>query len=293
MIMSKQHAVAFGLSLPALVFYLAILAIPLASTFVLSLQSEAGLALSNYREIVTDEYFIAIFIRTAVLSVGVTGICVVLGTAEALILSRLTPAWRSLCLMVILGPLLISVIVRTLGWAILLNGNGPISLSAQSLGLSDAPVSLMYTMTGMIIALVHVCVPFVVLSVWVSLQAIHPEIGRAGASLGANPFNVIRHLILPRIAPGIISGSVVVFSIAATAFATPAIICGRRLKVAATTIYDEFLSALNWPLGAALAITLLVANIGLLSAYHRMTRGRKPVPEAATPVAKEARHAAA
>lgn len=291
--MPRQHAVAFSLSLPALLFYLAILAIPLASTFVLSLHGKAGLDLSNYGEIITDEYFIAIFIRTAVLSVCVTGICVVLGTAEALILSRLTPTWRSLCLMIILGPLLISVIVRTLGWAILLNGNGPISILAQSMGLTDTPVSLMYTMAGMIIALVHVCVPFVVLSVWVSLQALNPEIARAGASLGANPFNVIRHLILPRIAPGIISGSVVVFSIAATAFATPSIIGGRRLKVAATTIYDEFLSALNWPLGAALAITLLVANVGLLSAYHRMTRAREHAAKAAAPVVEEAKHAAA
>ncbi|QXC52518.1 ABC transporter permease (plasmid) [Agrobacterium salinitolerans] len=264
-----------GLTLPALVFYGLLLAVPLGATFVLSLQVTGGYGAGNYLEILTDSYFHTVFLRTFILSVSVTAVCVVFGTPQAIILSRMANPWRGLFLVAILGPFLISVIVRTLGWAILLGSNGPISLALQFLGLSDSPVSLLYSMPGMIIALVHVLIPFVVISVWVSLQRCDPDVERAGASLGANEFVILRRLVLPQIVPGIVSGSIVVFSLAATAFATPAIIGGRRLKVAATAVYDEFLSTLNWPLGAAIAVTLLVANLLILAAYNRMTEARR------------------
>ncbi|WCN00440.1 ABC transporter permease [Acidovorax sp. GBBC 1281] len=265
----------YFLSLPALVFYGLLLAVPLVATFLLSFQMAGGYSGGNYLEVISDSYFHTVFLRTFILSISVTVICVLIGTPQAIILSRMGNPWRSLFLVAILGPFLISVVVRTLGWAILLGSNGPISLALQGLGLAQEPVSLLYSMSGMVIALVHVLVPFVVISVWVSLQRCDPDVERAGASLGASEFTILRRLLLPQIMPGVISGSVVVFSLAATAFATPAIIGGRRLKVAATAVYDEFLSTLNWPLGAAIAMTLLFANLAILAAYRRMTE-RQP-----------------
>nr|CAD6436924.1 ABC transporter permease [Rhizobium sp. Q54] len=275
--MHSHRTMPIWMTLPALLFYLALLAVPLLSIFLLSFETEAGPGLDSYRQVFSDPYFLTIFLRTLGLSLLVTGIALVLGTGEALVLSRMSPSWQGIFLVVILGPLLISVIVRTLGWAILFGGNGPLSLVAQWLHLSNGPISLMYSMTGLITALVHVSVPFVVISVWVSLQGINPDVERAGASLGANGFTIFRRLVLPRILPGILSASLVVFSLAATAFATPAIIGGRRLKVVATAIYDEFLSMLNWPLGAALAVVLLLVNVGLFSLFNRvLNRSRRP-----------------
>jgi len=112
-----------------------------------------------------------------------------------------------------------------------------------------------------IIVLVHVLVPLMILSVWAALQKLDPQIENAALSLGASPLAVWRRVVLPQIVPGILSGAVVVFALAASAFATPAIIGGRRLKVAATLAYDEFLNTLNWPLGAAVATLLLVALV--------------------------------
>jgi putative spermidine/putrescine transport system permease protein len=100
-----------------------------------------------------------------------------------------------------------------------------------------------------------------VLSVWTALQRLDPQIENAALSLGAGSFTIIRRIILPQIMPGVLSGAIIVFSLSASAFATPAIIGGRRLKVAATLAYDEFLNTLNWPLGAAVAILLLVALV--------------------------------
>lgn len=83
----------------------------------------------------------------------------------------------------------------------------------------------------------------------------------AVSAQGAGPITIIRRIIMPQIMPGVLSGAIIVFSLSASAFATPAIIGGRRLKVAATLAYDEFLNTLNWPLGAAVATLLLVALV--------------------------------
>jgi putative spermidine/putrescine transport system permease protein len=132
----------------------------------------------------------------------------------------------------------------------------------------------MFTMTGMTIALVHVFVPFMVLAVWASLQRLDPQIEDAALTLGASQRTVLWRIVLPQVMPGILSGSLIVFSLAASAFATPSIIGGRRLKVAATTTYDEYLSTLNWPLGAAIAVILLVATATLVISYNRLVERR-------------------
>src|SRR5207247_10855908 len=111
------------------------------------------------------------------------------------------------------------------------------------------------------IALAHAMMPFMALSVWAWPQRGDRQIEHAALSLGASAFTIIRRIILPQIMPGVLSGAIIVFSLSASAFATPAIIGGRRLKVAATLAYDEFLNTLNWPLGAAVAILLLLALV--------------------------------
>ena len=132
----------------------------------------------------------------------------------------------------------------------------------------------MFSETGMVIALTHVLVPFVVISVWASLQRLDPQIENAAVSLGASAFAVLRRIVLPQVMPGILSGAIVVFALAASAFATPAIIGGRRLKVASTLAYDEFLNTLNWPLGAAIAVLLLIAVAALIVGANRLLERR-------------------
>jgi putative spermidine/putrescine transport system permease protein len=143
-----------------------------------------------------------------------------------------------------------------------------------ALGLADRPVEFMYTMTGVIVALVHVLVPFHVLAVWASLRRLDPAVEAAGLSLGASQFTVLRRIVVPQIMPGILSGSLIVFTLAASAFATPSIIGGRRLKVVAVTAYDEFLNSQNWPLGAAIVTVLLVATVAIVLAYNRAVERR-------------------
>jgi putative spermidine/putrescine transport system permease protein len=193
---------------------------------------------------------------------------------ETIVLARMKRPWQSLCLLIVLGPLLISVVVRTLGWQILLGNNGVLNNLLQTLHVTDEPIRLVFTMTGMIIALTHVLVPFMVMSVWATMQKLDPQVEWAGRSLGGSPFAVFRRVVLPQIMPGVLSGSIIVFALSASAFATPALIGGRRLKVVATAAYDEFLGTLNWPLGASIAVLLLIANVAIVMGCSRLAERR-------------------
>ena len=269
------------LSAPGLALCAVLLLVPLAMTFLLSLNSfsfyggiENVWQLGNYADIIADSYFHEVFLRTFRIAAVVTILCAVFGAPEAYILRRMKSPWRGLCLLIVLGPLLISVVSRTLGWALLFGSTGLVNQGLLALGLIATPIEFMYTETGVIIALTHVLVPFMVLSVWASLQRLDPQVENAALSLGAGPLTVMRRVVLPQIVPGILSGSIIVFALAASAFATPAIIGGRRLKVAATLAYDEFLNTLNWPLGATVAVLLLIANIVIIVGCNRLVERR-------------------
>lgn len=279
--MSATNREPFVLVGPTALLFLGVVATPLAMTLLLSFNDWSStqgiisiLTLKNYREIFADGYFAGIFLRTLRIALWVTLVSVLIGAPEAYILRRMREPWRSICILIVIGPLLVSVVARTLGWALLLTPNGLISQGLQALGLISAPVSLMFTETGVVIALVHVLCPFMVLAVWASLSRMDPAVERAAQSLGAKPFTIFRRVVLPQAMPGILSGSIIVFSLAASAFATPAVIGGRRLKVASTLAYDEFLNTLNWPLGAAVAILLLVGIVATVVGWNRLVERR-------------------
>jgi len=266
---------------PAFLLFVGIVLVPIVMTGLLSFYDwgpykgiETVMTLKNWREIMTDWYFFDIFLRTFRIAVLVTIISALIGTAEAYILNRMEKPWRSFFLVIVLGPLLISVVARTLGWALLFGSTGLINAALVRLGLVASPMQFMFTETGVVIGLVHVLVPFVVISVWASLQRLDPQIENAAVSLGGSPFGVFRRIILPQVMPGVLSGAIVVFALAASAFATPAIIGGRRLKVASTLAYDEFLNTLNWPLGAAVAVLLLVGLAAIIVGSNRLAERR-------------------
>jgi putative spermidine/putrescine transport system permease protein len=278
--MSSGHrATPWLLSAPALLLFLIFVAAPLLMIAVLSLLQgdHAGGAagpptLANWRTLLGDDYYLAGLWRSLRIAVWVAALSLALGMPEAFVLSRMRPAWRGICLVVVLGPLLISIVVRTLGWALLLGSSGIVNNALMWLGLT--PVSFLYTETGVVIALVHVFSPFMVLAVWTSLQGLDPDLEWAAASLGASRLRVLYRIVLPQISAGIVSGTVTVFALAASAFATPAIIGGRRLKVASMLAYDEFLGTLDWPLGAALAVMILIGIGAIVGGVGRLAERR-------------------
>jgi len=277
----QRNWLPYWLTTPGVLMTLAFVALPLVITLSLSLYpflpgGGVGdqMTLANYVDIARDDYFHVIFARTFGMAILVTLLCIVIGVPEAYVLSRLSERWRAVSIVIVLGPMLISVVVRTLGWAVLLGNEGVINKLLLVSGLVSEPVKMMFTFTGVVVALVHVLVPFMVLAVWASLQKLDATTEQAAQSLGAGFSTVLRRIVFPQVIPGVLSGGLIVFALAASAFATPAIIGGRRLKVVPTTIYDEFLGNLNWPLGAALAVVLVVIVLVVSMGMNRFVEGR-------------------
>lgn len=276
----RRGARGYLLSAPALALFTGLLLLPLALTLILSFNVfdyEVGVksdayTLANYVAVLTDSYFYEIFLRTFWISALVTLLCVVIGVPEAYILSRMGTPWRSIFLILILTPLLISVVVRAFGWSLLLGADGLINQGIQALG--GQPVKMLYTPFAVIIALVHVMLPFMIIPVWTSLQKLDPAAEHAALSLGASQAKVMRLVVLPQVMPGVLSGTLIVFGLSASSFAIPGLLGGRRLKMVATVVYDQYLSELNWPMGATIAVALLLVNLLVMLSWNRMVEGR-------------------
>lgn len=267
---------------PATLLFLGLVVLPLILTVILSFHAydhssgiQNSFTFKHYLTVFSDDYYLNIFWRTLRLAALTTLICAVIGAPEAYVLARMGDPWRSIFLLVIIGPLLVSVVVRAFGWSMLLGSAGLLNQALQALGLS--PVRLLYTETAIVIALVHVMLPFMVIPVWTALQKLDPMVEAAAWSLGASRFTALRRIVLPQVSLGMLSGSLIVFGLSASAFAIPGLLGGRRLKMAATLVYDEYMAELNWPLGATIAIIVLVANLIIMLGYNRLveTRARR------------------
>ena len=268
------------LSTPAMALFVCLLILPLCLTLALSFNvfdyqlgvKNDAYTLSHYIDLFSDSYFYEIFFRTFWISALVTLLCVLIGVPEAYILSRMGTPWRSIFLILILTPLLISVVVRAFGWSLLLGADGLINQAIQALG--GRPVKLLYTPFAVVIALVHVMLPFMIIPIWTSLQKLDPAAEQAALSLGASQAKVMRLVVLPQVMPGVLSGTLIVFGLSASSFAIPGLLGGRRLKMVATVVYDQYLSELNWPMGATIAVVLLLANLLIMLSWNRMVEGR-------------------
>lgn len=273
---------AFGLAGPAALWLFAFFLIPILLVLRLSFYGFSptagvlpGLGVGNYLKIFGDPYYVGIFVRTLRISLLVTLLALLLGYPEAYYLTRVRGRAKALLFVAVLSPLIVSAITRTFGWFILLGQNGLVNGALVALGVTDRPLKLVYSETGIVIGLTHVLVPFMVLSIYAALQRRDPSLVRAAQTLGAGPVRAFLSITLPLSLPGIVAGSVVVFTLSMSAFVTPAILGGTRVRVVAYLVYENFLFSLNWPFGAALAAVLVAVTMVVVVGYNRwVERGR-------------------
>jgi putative spermidine/putrescine transport system permease protein len=275
----RAYVPLWALCAPAFALFATLVLVPLVMTLVLTFYRFdpssgpiAAFQFGNYVNVVSSPYYQTIFLRTFGIAALTTALCVAIGAPEAYVLSKMRDPWRSTFLLVILAPLLVSVVVRAFGWSMLLGTAGIVNQAFGVFGLG--PFKLEYTTFAIVIALVHVMLPFMVIPVWTALQKLDPQTEQAALSLMASPATTLRRIVLPQIMPGVLSGSLMVFGLSASAFAIPGLLGGRRLKVAATAVYDQFLGSLNWPLGATIALLLLAANLIIMLTYYRLLERR-------------------
>jgi len=255
-----------------LAFFVVPNALLLSASFVKSeaQQLTAEPTLDNYRFLLTRPLYLEVFLRTFVVGIGVGLIDVALGYPLAYFLVRTRSRWKGLLIALSLAPLLASVVVRTYGWYIILNRFGVANDALLGLGLIGERIAFMPSTGAIIIGLAHALLPYTVLTIMGSLSGINPNLESAAMSLGATRTRTFFNVVLPLSLPGIAGGFILVFSIAISAYATPAILGGPATQVAATAIYGFIMQLLDWSLGAALAVILIVCSLALLYAASRL-----------------------
>jgi putative spermidine/putrescine transport system permease protein len=153
---------------------------------------------------------------------------------------------------------------------VLLGRNGVINDGLQAAGLIERPIRWLGTETGILIGLVYILLPFVVLSVGNALAAVDERLEQASADLGANPYATLRHVTLPLCMPGVIGGAVMVFTLAVSAYVTPALLSGGRVTVFSMLIFQQYSSVFDFNYGGALSITLLAVTLALVALANRL-----------------------
>jgi len=224
--------------------------------------------LSNYTDLVTDGYYREVLVRTLVLGLGVTAICLLLGYPLAYFIANAGPTLRLTLTMLVIFPMLLNLVVRSFGWIALLANRGLVNNMLIDIGLIEKPIKMMFNLFGLLVGMSHIFLPFMVLMLVPAIQAIPKDVQAAAYTLAASRARVFWSVTLPMSAHGILSGSILVFVLTISALVTPRMLGGPTYKVMATMIYDDFLQTLDWPAGAAMsfaltALTLLV--IGLSS----------------------------
>lgn len=216
----------------------------------------------NYLSFFTDVFYLKVLFNTFWLAATVVLCCLVIGYPVAYFFARSRSRWRGLLLFLVVSPLLISAVVRNIGWFPILSNAGLVNWLLLKSGLVGAPIPLISNTTGVVIGLVHALLPFMILTLTTVIQRIEPEFEEAAASLGAGPVRTFVHVLLPLSLPGMIGGSLLVFTMAIAAYTTPVIMGGNRVLLMATFIGQQFRTVLDYPLGAtAAAVLMLLAGI--------------------------------
>lgn len=229
------------------------------SLFQSSLSEGVGL----YLDLALDRSVQAVLTRTVVIAVLTTVACAVLGYPLALFLARSRN--RNLWLILVISPWLVSIVVRTFGWMVLLGSRGMVNTTLQALGLIEFPIRILYTPTALVLGLTHVFLPFMVIAIMSSLLQMDRRLEEASLILGATRWQTFRTVTLPLSVPGLIGGASLVLLMATGAIVTPLLLGGLRDRMLGTQIYSEIFQVYNFQRASALAVILLIVALVLVA----------------------------
>lgn len=268
------------LLLPSLALFIAFFVFPIAVLVENSFHGYSRMTgiqpdwtLGNYAKILGDPFYLEIGLRTLKLATLTSLVTVVVGYPIALYLSVASARQRAWIILLVLSPLLVSVIVRTFGWIILLGKNGLLDNLLGALGWEGG--ILLHTEAAVVLGLANVLLPFMVLSISTALQNIDPAVHLAAASLGASPWRVFTKVTVPLSLPGVLSGLLIVFSLSSSSFVTPALLGGSNYKVLSSQVYEQAMVLQNWPFSATFAVTLMLLVLIVLAVQRRAIEGGK------------------
>jgi putative spermidine/putrescine transport system permease protein len=279
---TEAFAIRWGtLSLPAVLLLLIGFGVPIAYMIANSFLRHAGhgrvrppATLGNYLAFLGDPFFMGILLDTFLLGLIVVGICGALGYPVAYFLARTTTRWRGILVFLVVAPLLVSAVIRNLGWVPILGSNGVINWILLSLGLVSRPLPLSNNFIGVVIGTTHALLPFMILMLMTVIQRIDLEVEEAAVNLGASPWQKFRYVIFPLSMPGLLGGYLIVFTITISSYTTPAMLGGNRVIVMSTFIAQQVRFVHNYAFGATCAVILMAVAVVLTVVSLRQSERR-------------------
>jgi putative spermidine/putrescine transport system permease protein len=246
---------------------------PLAYMLTLSLQIPdpgdatltANFTAASYLKFFSSPFYWSVLFKTIWVSSVTTAVCAFLGLTLAVSIWLTPSKWRGLCVLAVISPLLISIVTRAYGWMVVLGDYGLVNNLLIHLGIIATPLRLMFTNSAIIVGLVHVFLPLMTLPILTSLDRIDRNIPEAASSLGAGALTIGIRILLPMVAPGLVSGITMVFSLSMSSYILPALMGGADSGMMTTLIYQQFVVTYNWQFGAALVAILLATSLGIVA----------------------------
>lgn len=227
--------------------------------------------LDNLSVLFTDAYYRSVLTNTLNFGLGVVALCLLLGFPLSYMIARSRRVGRTL-LIVVLVTSFTGTVVRALGWQVILGGRGVVNSFLMNVGIVDEPLTLINNMTGAVVATTHAVLPYMILLLTPVLESIHPTIEEAAVGMGAGGWRVLRTIVLPLSIPGLIGGSILVFTTTVGSFTTPAMLGGPQIPLLPVAIRQQTTSTLDYPLAAAMAIILTVSTLVLVYATTVISR---------------------
>ena len=248
---------------PALIWLVGLIVLPHIDLAILSLRERVAprqyvLSLAQYRTFIDEPLYWHTFVRTALMSILATLITLLLAFPIAWTIAKLVRGrTKSLLLVLCLIPFWVSETVRTLGWMILLRESGVLPAFLIRLGITEVPVEMLYRDTTILVGLVYTSMLFMVVPLISALESLDDALIEAAYDLGGNGFSILRQIVIPHAAPGILAGCIVVFMLTLGNYLTPTLLGGKNSLWFTEQIYTQFITRFNWEQGAAFGFLLL------------------------------------
>ena len=254
-----------GLAIPAIFVVVLVVIIPVGWLFYLSfVGSDGELSLQHYQKMLEYKSYARVFKTTFQVSLLTTMICIVIGYPLAYFLALLPKRWAGIFMLAVLLPFWTSLLVRTYAWLVLLQKKGILNEFAMQIGLWDSPVKLVHNMTGTLIGMAHIMLPFLVLPLYGAMKKIDRDMMHAAANLGASPAKAFWQVYFPLSLSGMVAGSLIVFVLCLGFYVTPAVLGGGRVIMVSTQITSILENQFDWGAASALGVVLLFATFLVL-----------------------------
>lgn len=260
---------------PVSAWMILLVAIPFIYVFIMSFMNKGayggvvvGFTLNNFIQ-VFDPLYLKVFGQSLLISAFTTIICVLIAYPFTYFIAQKTTIKKTVFMAMVIVPFLVSSLIRLFGWINLLRKDGIINSMLMKWGVIQEPLQLVYNTTGVMIGLVYMLLPFMILPLYSSIEKLDKSLLEACSDLGAKPVTAFFKVTLPLTMPGVFAGSILVFIPTLGYFFVTDLLGGNKIQVIGNIIRNQFITARNWPLGAAISIFLIVITLLLVRMYQK------------------------